>query len=182
MRDTPSNHYWAFVRDSWLDVPLGIGCILCLQTLIRPSVTWSRNRLSFDERILRHVLTFQPRRAKHHAKRDRPCRSANSGRLMTPWLKSSWFQTVSNCSCWQTSIGQSVLFEYWTGCEWHPSNQTIQCPIVTIRCYPWSAGSWQVFHIIGLCVFSHQSAYYSIVVAHLTSSSFEWHLCCMHAD
>jgi hypothetical protein len=30
-----------------------------------------------------HVLKLQPRRAKHHAKRDRRCRSANSGRLMT---------------------------------------------------------------------------------------------------
>jgi hypothetical protein len=188
-----------------------------------------------------------PRRAKHHAKRVRRCRSANSGRLMTPWLKSRWFQTVSNCSCWQTSIGQPVLFEYgtgckntactprniqptvpygggsvmvwvcishdckldlvtiqgnltgdqyirdvlqpvvvphfdnhplatrpvysscWqtsigkpvlfeygTGCEWHPSNQTLQCPVVMIRCHPWSAGSWQVFHIVRLCVFSHQ--------------------------
>jgi hypothetical protein len=51
-----------------------------------------------------------------------------------------------------------------------------------IICYPWSAGSWQVFHIVGLCVFSHQSADYSIVVAHLTSNSFEGHPCCMHAD
>jgi hypothetical protein len=34
-----------------------------------------------------------------------------------------------------------VLFEYGTGCEWHPSNQTLQCPVVTIRCYSWSAGS-----------------------------------------
>ena len=42
-----------------------------------------RNRLSSDQWILRHVLKFQPRRAKHHAKRDRRCRSANSGRLMT---------------------------------------------------------------------------------------------------
>jgi hypothetical protein len=100
----------------------------------------------------------------------------------SPWLRSHWFQTVSNCSCWQTSIGQPVLFEYGTGCEWHPSNQTLQCPVVTIRCYPWSAGSWQVFHIVGLCVFSHQSADYSIVVAHLTSNSFEGHPCCMHAD
>jgi hypothetical protein len=100
----------------------------------------------------------------------------------SPWLNSRWFQTVSNCSCWQTSIGQPVLFEYGTGCEWHPSNQTLQCPVVTIRCYPWSAGSWQVFHIVGLCVFSHQSADYSIVVAHLTSNSFEGHPCCMHAD
>ena len=100
---------------------------------------------------------------------------------MTPWLKSRWFQTVSNCSCWQTSIGQPVLFEYGTGCKWHPSNQTLQCHVVTIRCYPWSVESWQVFHIVGLCVFSHQSADYSIVVAHLTSNSFEEHPCCMHA-
>jgi hypothetical protein len=47
-----------------------------------------------------------------------------------------------------------------------------------IRGLPWS---WQVFHIVGLCVFSHQSADYSIVVAHLTSNSFEGHPCCMHA-
>jgi hypothetical protein len=33
-----------------------------------------------------------------------------------------------------------------------------------------------------VCVFSHQSADYSIVVAHLTSNSFEGHPCCMHAD
>jgi hypothetical protein len=58
--------------------------------------------------------------------------------------------SVSNCSCWQTSIEQPVLFEYGTGCAWHPSNQTLQCPVVTIRCYPWSAGSWQVFHIVGI--------------------------------
>jgi hypothetical protein len=80
------------------------------------------------------------------------------------WLKSRWFQTVSNCSCWQTSIGQPVFFEYGTGCQWHPSNQMLQCPVITIRCYPWSAGSWQVFHVVGLCVFSRQSADYSIVV------------------
>jgi hypothetical protein len=49
------------------------------------------------------------------------------------------------------------LFEYENVCEWHPSNQTLQCSVVTIRCYPWSAGSWQVFHIVGLCVCSHQS-------------------------
>jgi hypothetical protein len=46
----------------------------------------------------------------------------------------------------------------------------------------YSKFSWQIFHIVGLCVFSHQSADYSIVVAHLTSNSFEGHPCCMHAD
>ena len=182
MRDTPPNHYWASsVRNSWLDVPWGIGCIFV--SPIRPSVTWSRNRLTSDQWILRHVLKFQPCRAKHHAKHVRQCRSANSGCLMTLLylVESRWFHTVSNCSCWQRSIGQPVLFEYGTGCEWHPSNQTLQCPVVTIRCYPLSAGSWQVFHIVGLCVFSHQSADYSIVV-HLTSNSFEGHPCCMHAN
>jgi hypothetical protein len=58
----------------------------------------------------------------------------------SPWLKSRWFQMVSNCSSWQTSIGQPVLFEYRSGWEWHPSNQ--KCPVVTIRCYPCSARSW----------------------------------------
>jgi hypothetical protein len=38
------------------------------------------------------------------------------------------------------------------------------------------------FHIVGLCVFSHQSADYCMVVAHLTFNSFEGHPCCMHAD
>jgi hypothetical protein len=38
-------------------------------------------------------------------------------------LKSHWFQTVSNCSCWQTSIGQPVLFEYGTGCVWQDENR-----------------------------------------------------------
>ena len=169
MRDTLPNHYWASTGNK--------AVFLCLQTLIRPSVTWSRNRLSSDQWILHHVLKFQP----HRAKRVRWCRSTNSGCLMT-LLKSHWFQTVSNCSCWQTSIGQPLMFEYGTGCDWYPSNQTLQYPVVTIRCYPWSAWSWQVFHIVGLYVFSHQSADYSIVVAHLTSNNFEGHPCCMHAD
>jgi hypothetical protein len=55
----------------------------------------------------------------------------------------------------QPTVPYGGGFEYGTGCEWHPSNQTLQCPVVTIRCYPLSAGSWQVFHIVGLCVFSH---------------------------
>ena len=98
----------------------------------------------------------------------------------SPWLKSRCFQTGSNCSCWQTSIGQPVLFEYGTGCEWHPSNQTLQCPVVTIRCYPWSAGSWQVYHIVGfLCVFSPVGW---LQYSGLTSNSFEGHPCCMHVD
>jgi hypothetical protein len=56
--------------------------------------------------------------------------------------------------------------------------KALQCPVVTIRCYPWSVRSWQVFQTVGMCVFSHQSADYRIVVAHLASNSFEGHPCC----
>ena len=128
---------------------------LCLQTLIRPSVTWSRNRLSSDQWILRYVLKFQPRRAKHHAKRVCRCRFANSGRLMNLlYLSPADFRRFLAVLVDRRLLGSQWCFEYGTGCEWHPSNQTLQCPVVTIRCYRWSAGSWQVFHIVGLCVFS----------------------------
>jgi hypothetical protein len=56
-----------------------------------------------------------------------------------------------------TSIGQPVLLEYGTDCEWHPSNQTLQCPGITIRCYPCSAGSWQIIpltHYAKFCMFT----------------------------
>jgi hypothetical protein len=46
------------------------------------SVPWPAMRPDLNP-IERYVLKFQPRRAKHHVKRDRRCRSTNSGRLMT---------------------------------------------------------------------------------------------------
>jgi hypothetical protein len=55
----------------------------CLQILIRPSVTWNRNRLSSDQWMLRQVVKFKSRRAKHHAKRNHWCRSDKMGRLIT---------------------------------------------------------------------------------------------------
>ena len=114
--------------------------------------------------------------------RNRRCRSANSGRLMTVLdLSPADFRRFLIVLV-DTSIGQPVLLEYETGCEWHPYNQTLQCPVITIRCCPWSVGSWQVFHIVGLCLFSHQSTDYIIVVAHLMSNSFEGHPCCMYAN
>jgi hypothetical protein len=74
---------WEIHPQTITEPPPGIGCIFVSPNPHRPSVTWSRNRLSPDQWILRHVLKFQPRRAKHYAKCDRRCRSANSGRLMT---------------------------------------------------------------------------------------------------
>jgi hypothetical protein len=119
----------------------------------RPQVTSDRDHRALQRLVRRMPFATSPVLKQHWLPNRRlstrtfcvskpssgRCRSANRGRLMTPWLKSRWFQTVSNCSCWQTYIGQPVLFEYRTGCEWHPSNQTLQCPVVTIRCYPWSA-------------------------------------------
>jgi hypothetical protein len=70
---------------------LGYRLYFCV---FRPTVKWSRNRLSSDQWILRHVLKFQLRRAKHHAKRDRRYRFTNSERLLTLPLISDGFLTV----------------------------------------------------------------------------------------
>ena len=128
-------------------------------------VTWSRNRLSSDQWILRHVLKFQPRRAKHHAKRDRRCRSANSGRLMTLLdLSPADFKQLLTVLVDRRLLGSQCCLS--TGLVANGIRLTKRCnALVTIRSYPWYAGSWQVFHIDGLCVFSHQSADYRIVVA-----------------
>ena len=62
---------------------LWVYVFFCLQILIRPSVTWNRNRLSSDQWMLRQVVKFKSRRAKHHAKRNHWCRSDKMGRLIT---------------------------------------------------------------------------------------------------
>ena len=56
---------------------------LCRHTFIRPSVTCSKNLLSSDQWIRRHVLKFQPRLAKHHRKQILLCSSVSRGRLIT---------------------------------------------------------------------------------------------------
>ena len=139
---------------------------------------------SSDQWILHHVIKFQPRRATHHAKRNRRCRSANNGRLMTLLdLSPTDFRRFLTVFVDRRLLGSQCCLS--TGLVANGIRLTKRCnagPVVTIRCYPWSAGSWQVFHIVGLCVFSHQSTDYSIVVAHLTSISFEGHPCSMHAN
>jgi hypothetical protein len=42
-----------------------------------------------------------------------------------------------------------VLFEYGTGCEWHPSNQTLQCPARLAWCLTrrgWNLRTWHKIH------------------------------------
>jgi hypothetical protein len=131
----------------------------------------NQNRLSSDQWMLRHVLKFQPRRAKHHAKRARRCRSTNSGRLMTLLdLSPGDFRRFLTVLFNRRLLGSQCCLS--TGLVANGIRLTKRCNTL----------SWQVFHIVGLCVFSHQSSDYIIVVAHLTSNSFEGHPCCMHAD
>jgi hypothetical protein len=131
---------------------LGVEAVfLCLQTLIRPSVTWSGNQLSLDQWILHYVLKFQPRRAKHHAKCDRRCRSANSGRLMTLLdLSPADFRRFLI-----VLVDRRLLVSQWClsiGLVANGIRLTKRCKALSSR--------WEVFHIAGVCVFSHQSADY----------------------
>ena len=86
MRDTPLNHYRASTaRDSWLYVPWDIGCILyCVS---KPSSGRRLHEAETGSRLTNvscvMSLNFQPRRAKHHAKRYCRCRSAYSARSVT---------------------------------------------------------------------------------------------------
>ena len=173
MRDTPPNHYWAStIRDSWLDVPCAICCIFVSPNPIRPSVTWSRNRFSSNQWILRHVLKFQTRRAIHHAKRVRRYRSS-SGRSMTLLaLSPADFRRFLTVLVDRRLLGSQFCLS--TGLVADGIRLAKRCNALSSRS--------DVFHIVRLCVFSHQSDDYSIVVALLTSNSFEGHSCCMHAD
>jgi len=155
-----------------------------LQTLIRPSVTWNRNRLSSSQWILRQVLKFKPRRVKHHAKRNRWCRYDNFGRLVTlPDFSLTDFKRFLAVLTDRHLFGNHYLFRTgMDGCELHPSDQAIQCPVFTLLRYMWSSCPWQVFHGVGSGVFSHKPTDYCIMIAHLTSNSFAGNSCWLHAD
>jgi hypothetical protein len=162
---------------------LGVEAVfLCFQTLIRPSVTWSRNRLSSDQWILRHVFKFQPRRDKHHAKRVRLCRSVNSGRLMTLLdLSPDDFRRFLTVLVDRRLLGSQCCLS--TGLIANGIRLTKRCNALSSRSdvtrgLPDLGKSFTLL----VCVFSHQSVDYIIVIAHLTSNSFEGHPCCMHAD
>ena len=75
-----------------------------------------------------------------------------------------------------------MSFQNRVGCECHPSDQAMKCPVCTLRHYMWSSGSWQVFHGVDLGVFSHRPADYCMMIAHLMSNSFEGNSCLLHAD
>jgi hypothetical protein len=84
MRDTHPYHYWAStVRDSWLDVPWGIRHIFLSPNSHSPIGYMKHKPALIRPIILRQVLKFKQRRAKHHAKHNRWYRSDNMGRLIT---------------------------------------------------------------------------------------------------
>ena len=84
-RDTPSNHYWDFnLRDSSLDAPWGIS-----RLFLSPNSQSSIGYMKQKPVLVRQMDHTQgpqiekKRRAKHHGKRYRWCRSANMVRLIT---------------------------------------------------------------------------------------------------
>jgi hypothetical protein len=153
----------------------GIGCIF-VSPNPHPAVGCKKQKPA-----LVWPMDLASRRAKHHAKRDRRCLSDNSGRLMTLLdLSPADFRRFLTVLVDKRLLGSQCCLSM--GLIANGIRLTKRCNALSIRCYPWSVGSWQVFHIVGLCVFSHQSADYSILVAHLTFNRFEGHPCCMHAD
>ena len=102
------------------------------------------------------VLSTMPRR-------DHRCRSNNSGRLMTLLdLSSADFRRFLTILVDRRLLGSQCCLS--TGLVANDIRLTKRCNALSSRS--------DVFHIVGLCVFSHQSADYSIVVALLTSNSF----------
>ena len=83
----------------------------------------------------------------------------------------------TNGSYATSSNSNHCFFQNRAGSEWHPSDQAMQCSVFTLQCYMLSSGSWQVFHGVGLGMFSHKLADYCIMIAHLTSNSFEGNSC-----
>jgi hypothetical protein len=131
MRDTLPYHYWAStVSDSWLDVPWGMRRIFLSTNSHSSSVTWSRNRFSSDQWILK----FKPRSAKHHANCSGWYRSDNMGRLIT-LLDFSRFLTVLADDVYEITI------VFRTGLVANGIRLTKRCNALSSRCdgcYMWS--------------------------------------------
>ena len=151
---------------------LGVWAVfLCLQALVRPSVAWSRNRLSSDQWILHHVLKFQ-----HHAKRVRRCRSTNSGRLMTLLdLSPADFRRFLTVLVDRRLLGSQCCLS--TGLVANGIRLTKRCNALSSRSdvtrgLPDLGKSFTLL----VCV--------CFLTSRLTTvyNSFEGHPCCMHAD
>jgi len=152
--------------------------LFCLQILIRPSVTWNRNRLSSDQWMLRQVLKFKPRRAKHHAKRNHWCRSDKMGRLITLLdFSPADFKRFHTVLADRRLFGNHCL--YRTGLvangirltKWY--NALSSCCDVTCGLLD----RYKSFKVLVRVCFI-----YCIMITHLTSNSFEGNSCWPHAD
>ncbi len=110
---------------------LGVYAVfVCLQTLIRPLITWSRNRLSSDQWILRQVLKFK--RAKHHAKRNRK-RSDNMGPLISLLdFSPAYFKRFLTVLADRRLFGNHCIFR--TGLVANGICLTKRCRVLSSRC------------------------------------------------
>ena len=113
-----------------------------LQTLIRPSVTWSTNRLSIDQWILRQVLKFKPRHAKHHAKHNRWYRYVIMWPIITVLLitNGSPLFVLTDVYLLTIVFSERGRLQMASVFVW-PSDAVL---VFTLRRYIWFSGSWQL--------------------------------------
>jgi hypothetical protein len=117
-----------------------------------------------------------------NTKRVRLCRSVNSGRLMTLLdLSPDDFRRFLTVLVDRRLLGSQCCLS--TGLIANGIRLTKRCNALSSRSdvtrgLPDLGKSFTLL----VCVFSHQSVDYIIVIAHLTSNNFEGHPCCMHAD
>ena len=112
-------------------------------------------------------LKFQPRRAKHHAKRVHRCRSANSGCLMTLLdLSPADFRRFLTVLVDRRLLGSQCCLS--TGLIANGIRLTKRCNALSSR-----SDLGKSFTLL-VCV--------CFLTSRLTSNSFEGHPCYMHAD
>jgi hypothetical protein len=113
---------------------LGVYAVFfCLQTLIRPSVTWSRNQLSSDIWIQRQVLKFKLRHTKYHTKRNRWYRSDNMERLITLLdFRPTDFKRFLTVLAERRLLGNDCLIR--TGLLPHGIRLNMRCNALSSRC------------------------------------------------
>ena len=158
---------------------LGVYAVFfCLKTLINPSVTWSRNRLSSDQWILSQVLKFNPHCAKLHAKHNRWCRSDNMWRLSTLLdFSPADFKRFITVLADRCLLGNHCLFRTWLTAN--GIHLTKRWSALSSRCdvtcgLPDLGNSFTM--LVWVCFFT-----YCIMIAHLKSNSFQGHSCWQHA-
>jgi hypothetical protein len=100
----------------------------------------------------------------------------------SPWFQSCWFQTVPHCSCWKRLFGNHCLFR--KGLVANGIRLTKRCSALSSRCdvtcgLPYLGNSFTV--LVWVCFITGRLTT-GIMIAYLTSNSFEGNSCWPHSD